>query len=217
MNALGKAAIGVVAVGVAGGLVYYVYERNTEQPEYRLILADGRFEVREYASLLVAETIQKGSREGALNRGFRELAGYIFAKSRGGDRIAMTAPVIQDREEIAMTAPIIQDEAGRDSWRTRFIMPPRYSRMTLPKPAEGVTISEIPSRRVAALQFSGRAGDTAIAARESELREWIAVRRLQAVGEPEYAFYNSPFIPAFLRRNEILIPVAGSNAAQRRG
>ena len=51
MNALGKAAIGVLAVGLAAGLGYYVYERNTEQPEYRLILADGRFEVREYASL----------------------------------------------------------------------------------------------------------------------------------------------------------------------
>lgn len=209
MNALRNVAIGVVAVGVVGGLGYYLNERNTEQPGYRLILADGRFEVRQYPALLVAETIQKGSREGALNRGFRELAGYIFAKSRGRARIAMTAPMIQDRGKIAMTAPVIQDEAGQDRWRTRFIMPPQYSRAALPEPAEGVTISEIPSRRIAALQFSGSAGDTALAARESELRYWIAVRRLEAVGEAEYAFYNSPFIPPFLRRNEIFIPVAG--------
>lgn len=209
LPALSKAVIALAAVAVAGGVGYYVYERNTGQPDYQLLSADGRFELRQYPALLVAETIQTGSRDSALNRGFRELADYIFAKSRSGDEIAMTAPVIQTREKIPMTAPVIQDQAGRESWRTRFIMPPRYSRTTLPKPAEGVTIAEIPPRRVAAVRFSGTADDVALATRESELRRWIAARGLQVLGEPEYAFYNSPFIPPFLRRSEVLIRVAG--------
>jgi hypothetical protein len=63
---------------------------------------------------------------------------------------------------------------------------------------------------MAAVRFSGAAGDATLATKEAELRRWMAARQLQATGEPEYAFYNSPFIPPFMRRNEVLIPVAGS-------
>lgn len=208
MNILGKAALAVGTVAVVGGLGYYLYERNTEQPNYRLLLADGSFELREYPPLLVAESFQTGERKDALNRGFRQLAGYIFAKSRGGERISMTAPVVQDREQIAMTAPVVQDQNSRGTWRMRFIMPAKYSRATLPQPPDGVSIAEIPSRRVAAVKFSGSGEDSVLAAREAELRHWMSAKELQAVGGAEYAFYNSPFIPTFMRRNEILIPIA---------
>lgn len=209
VNVLGKTLLGLGAITLAGGLGYYLYERNTEQPNYRLILRDGPFEVRQYPKMLVAETITSGSREEALNSGFRELANYIFAKSRGGEKIPMTAPVIQDRENISMTAPVLQDRAEHRGWRTRFIMPARYTRATLPPPVRGVSISETPARRLAAVRFSGRADDAAIADHESELRRWMSARGLQPSGPAEYAFYNSPFIPPLARRNEILIPVAG--------
>lgn len=207
MNALGKTALGLGALAVAGALGYYWFERNTEQPDFRLVLADGVFEVRDYPPLLVAETTKSGARGEALNLGFRELAGYIFAKSRGGEKIAMTAPVIEDRKKIAMTAPVIEDAADDGKWRTRFVMPAKYSRATLPRPPEGVSISEIAARRVAVMKFSGSGNDAALAAREAELRRWMAAKELRSDGEAEYAFYNSPFIPAFMRRNEIIIPL----------
>ena len=208
VKTLGKAIAGAGAAALAGGLGYYLYERNTEQPKYQLILQDGGFEIRQYPALLVAETITTGSRDQALNRGFRALAAYIFAKSRGGEKISMTAPVIQDRKKISMTAPVLQDEAANGAWRTRFVMPSRYTIATLPKPPAGITISETPARRLAVARFSGRADDATIAAHESKLRKWMSEHQLQAGGPAEYAFYNSPFIPPFLRRNEILIPVA---------
>lgn len=207
VSALGKTLLGLGALSLASGLGYYLYERNTEQPHYRLILKDGSFEVRQYPSMLVAETITSGSRNEALNRGFRELANYIFAKSRSGEKIPMTAPVIQEREKIPMTAPVLQDQPAHDGWRTRFVMPARYTRATLPQPGRGVSISEAPARRLAAVRFSGRADDAVLADHESELRRWMATSGLQASGPAEYAFYNSPFIPPFLRRNEVLIPV----------
>ena len=207
MNALGKAVLGIGGAALAGGLGYYLYERSTEQPHYQVMLKEGMFEVRQYPSLLVAETVTTGSRSGALNRGFSALAAYIFAKSRGGENITMTAPVIQAREKIAMTAPVIQDEVAGGGWRTRFIMPERYTRATLPEPPKGVSISETPSRRVATTRFSGRADDSAIADHEAQLRRWMSAHELQAAGSAEYAFYNSPFIPPIMRRNEILIPV----------
>jgi hypothetical protein len=206
INALGKTIVAIGAVSFAGVLSYYLYERNTEQPPYRLVLRDGAFEIRQYPSLLVAETITTGSREEALNRGFRELAGYIFAKSRGGEKIPMTAPVIQDQEKISMTAPVLQNRAEHGGWRTRFVMPARYTRATLPKPPAGVSISEMPARELAVVRFSGRVDDTSIADHQSKLERWMTARDLPATGPPEYAFYNSPFIPPFLRRSEILIP-----------
>lgn len=208
MGALSKAAMAAGLVVLAGGIGYYLYERNTEQPPFRVSLDDGPFQLREYPPLLVAETVQPGARSEALNRGFRKLAEYIFANSRGGEKISMTAPVIEMRDRIPMTAPVIQDDAKNGNWRTRFVMPAKYTRETLPEPPQGVLITEIPARKVAVARFNGSSEDSALAVHEAELIRWMARHKLRALGEAEYAFYNSPFIPAFLRRNEILIPVA---------
>jgi hypothetical protein len=35
----------------------------------------------------------------------------------------------------------------------------------------------------------------------------MAARGLEATGEPVLARYNPPFMPSFMRRNEVLIPV----------
>ncbi|MEQ9662451.1 MAG: heme-binding protein, partial [Parasphingopyxis sp.] len=77
-----------------------------------------------------------------------------------------------------------------------------------PQPPEGVAIADIPARRMAAIRFGGTPDEADLANREAALREWMAANELSPAGPPEYAFYNSPFIPGKLRRNEILIPVA---------
>jgi len=43
--------------------------------------------------------------------------------------------------------------------------------------------------------------------REGLLFEWIKKRGLEPAGEPIFARYNPPFMPWFLRRNEVLIPL----------
>lgn len=201
MKTAGKIALATGLTALAGATGYYLFERNSEQPRYRRVDADGNFEVRDYPALLVAETGAQGQRAEALNRGFRNLADYIFAKRRGdGD----------SGEKIAMTAPVLQDGSAGSQWRTRFVMPAKFDRATLPRPAEGVAISETAPRRVIAIRFSGRADDRLLDAKEAELRAWAAERQLKITGEPEYAFYNSPFVPPMLRRNEVLLPVAKS-------
>ena len=137
LNGLGKTIVGLGAVSLAGALGYYLYERNTEQANYQVVVAHGAFEVRQYPSMLFAEAITSGSRKEALNSGFRKLANYIFAKSRGGEKASMTASPSEDREKISMTAPVLQDQSKPGAWRTRFVMPARYTRATLPQPPDG--------------------------------------------------------------------------------
>jgi hypothetical protein len=126
----------------------------------------------------------------------------------------MTSPVTQQPEPIAMTVPVTQSREDSGDWVVRFTMPARYSLKQLPAPAGAdVRLSEIPPRRVAAIRFSGSATDELIAGKESELRTWLAAKSLTPAAMPVYAFYNDPFTPGFLRRNEVLIDLTDRTAA----
>lgn len=214
---LGGLAGGGLLIAGAAVLIWVYVVQNVEQPSYRVVEADGRIEVRDYPALVVAEVVRRGDRKSAVNAGFRPLASYIFAKDRAGDTISMTAPVTQSRpaaktETIAMTAPVTQSATGSDgdTWAVRFIMPSKYTLADLPKPASGdVTLKNLPAARRAAIRFSGVADDASIAAQEAELRRWLESRGLKSDGAATYAYYNDPFTPGPLRRNEVLIEVSG--------
>ena len=201
-------AAAVAGTAAAGAAAYIVQEKRTEQPPYTVERRDDPIELRRYPELLVAETETNGPRQAALGRGFGRLADYIFAKNRGGEGIAMTAPVLSERDApIAMTAPVTSERTG-NQWRTRFVMPAKYTRATLPPPGPGVTITTVPARRVAVYRFSGVATDAALAKAEAALRAWLTKERLDG-GAVTYAFYNSPFMPGPLRRNEVMIALPG--------
>lgn len=107
-----------------------------------------------------------------------------------------------------MTAPVLADRTERGQWRTRFVMPATYTLDSLPEPDSGVHTAAIPARRLAAIRFSGTAGDEALADHERQLRAWLAQHGYKVDGPAEYAFYNSPFVAPPLRHNEVLVAVA---------
>lgn len=181
-----------------------------ERPSYRVVERREAFEVREYAPYLVAETLVGGSREEAGNAGFRILASYIFGKNKGERKIAMTAPVTQaEPSKIAMTAPVAQaGEEGR--WTIQFMMPSAYTLETLPEPLDpAVAFRVMPARRVAALTYSGTWSASRYEAHLAKLRAALEEAGLAAVGEPIWARYDPPYMPWFLRTNEILVEVSG--------
>ncbi|WP_296578130.1 heme-binding protein [Phreatobacter sp.] len=203
----------LVGLGVLGAGLWLYLMSNVEQPRYGLVMRDGPVEVRDYPAMVVAEVTRAGDRGSAVRAGFRPLAAYIFARDRGGESVSMTAPVTQQRETIAMTAPVTQmparSEAG-EAWIVRFIMPSKYTLETLPKAAgDDVRLLPVPAARRAAIRFSGVATDELIASNEAALRIWLAGRGFTILGAPTYAYYNDPFTPGFLRRNEVLFEVAG--------
>ena len=52
--------------------------RVIEEPAYTLVEQRDGYEIREYASYIVAEVEVDGDMRTALSAGFRQLAGYIF-------------------------------------------------------------------------------------------------------------------------------------------
>ncbi|MFP4648221.1 MAG: SOUL family heme-binding protein [Halorhodospira sp.] len=190
--------VGVLALLLIGATAaWWLVIRGVETPSYSVLMRDGELEVRDYPPLRVAEVVRRGSRGRAVSEGFRPLAGYIFARERRGASIAMTAPVTQ--------TPVEEDE-----WLVRFIMPQGYSLEQLPQPAsEEVTLRELEAQRMAAIRFSGRADDRSIQDQDERLRAWLEQQGLVPDGAPVYAYYDDPFTPGFLRRNEVLIPVRG--------
>jgi hypothetical protein len=207
MLLLGIAGIAVMAILALGAWLYFA--SNVEEPKYRVVVADGAIEVREYPPLVVAEVTRSGDRWAAVNAGFGPLARYIFAEDRAGDSIAMTAPVTQQQTRIAMTAPVTQskvEDAQSDTWVVRFVMPSAYTLESLPKPASAdVTLRQLPETQRAVIRFSGVATDRLVAEQEATLRAWLAARQLEVSGPPTIAYYNPPLTPGPLRRNEVML------------
>ena len=181
-----------------------------EEAAYAVAVKDGAFEIRDYAPHLVAETLVEGTLEEAGNKAFGRLFRYISGGNRSREKVAMTAPVSQQPqgEKIAMTAPVAQQRAeGR--WAVSFMMPASSTLETLPTPEDPqVALRQVPGRRMAAVRYSGSWSEKGYQRNLGELESWMRGKGLAPAGDPVWARYNSPFSLWFLRRNEILIPLA---------
>lgn len=211
VKTLASLGLGLLALG---GAVAYAQYRDTEEPQYSVVQSDGKFELRDYEPMIVAEVAHSGDRRRASGQNFRRLAAYIFAQDRpaGGESIAMTSPVLQRRvdqdQAIAMTAPVLQEQTGDGIWRMRFVMPSKFTMATLPQPPADISLAEVPARRIAAVRFSGNGGKADLVVMEAMLSDWIEKQGLRPVSDFEYAFYDAPMVPGPLRRNEVMVEVA---------
>jgi len=185
----------------------------TEEAPYTVIKTDAIFELREYAPQVLAEILVDGDLEGAGNMAFRPLFRYISGDNKSRSKIAMTAPVSQEQkgEKISMTAPVSQ-QRSQGKWAVSFMMPASYTMETLPTPDDpNITLRQVPARRVAAVRYSGFWSQEKYLLHKEKLEQWIKDNRFTVTGETVWARYNAPFTPWFMRRNEILIPVAASD------
>ena len=200
--------LGQVAEG-AGTIVGI--RHGTEEPpftvERRIGGPTSDVEIRRYGSRIAAETTIDADEEPARNEGFRRLARYIFGGNQGKTKIAMTAPVVQEKgQKIAMTAPVAAQRDGGGQWVIRFFMPSEHTLDTLPTPNdERVHLVTVPGERVAVLRFSGIASSEAVASRTEELLKTLRDSDIQTAGEPLTWFYDPPWTIPFRRRNEIAV------------
>ncbi|MEM8978372.1 MAG: heme-binding protein [Pseudomonadota bacterium] len=165
-----------------------------EIPPYEVERRDGDFEIRRYAPHVLATVTLEGGRSGTIQRGFRELAGYIFGGNARSEKISMTAPVSQ--------TPTPSNDG--QSWQVAFMMPGRYDLADLPKAkSNNIRFSKTKPERQAVVQFSGGWGQNKLQKQNDRLSKWMATQGLRASSAPRYYFYDDPFTLPWKRRNEV--------------
>jgi hypothetical protein len=90
-----------------------------------------------------------------------------------------------------------------------FIMPKVTVEKGVPTPAGGsVRLGKVDAARFAVLRFPGGRSAENEAKAIAKLKEWLAAQKIEGRGEPVFAYYDPPWTPTFLRRNEVMVRVA---------
>jgi hypothetical protein len=186
----------------------------TEEPRHEVISRWEGVELRRYAPSLVAETRVTGSRDAASVEGFRRLARYIFGDNRPRGGVAVTAAQPQT---IAMTAPVAvapSEASEAEAWTVQFTMPAAWTLDTLPAPNDArVAVLAVPERLVLALAYRGSWSDARREANEATLLAIAAREGLEVRGPLTWARYDPPWMPWFLKRNEVWVEVASASGS----
>jgi hypothetical protein len=199
------------AVGVAAAVVGV--RHGTEEPTYTAEQVTARVEIRHYGPRIAAQTSVTADEVAARSDGFRRLAGYIFGGNQARQKIAMTAPVVQQDgavrgQKIPMTAPVSANATGNGEWLIRFFMPAGKSLDSLPRPNDqAVRLVALPAETVAVRRFAGSTSSQAVARETAQLKRDLDEAGFDPIGVPVAWFYDPPWTLPLLRRNEVAIPV----------
>ncbi|WP_128516130.1 SOUL family heme-binding protein [Tabrizicola thermarum] len=191
-----KRIILALGVAMATGAGAETTHKGYEMPPYTVDWQDGTREIRSYGPHLLAEVKVSGSRSGAIQKGFRVLAGYIFGGNASSEKIAMTVPVAQT------------PEPGGETWTVSFMMPARYTTDTLPAPrSEAIRFVKAGPSRQLVERFSGIPGTDTLADRAEALRAWAKRQGHEILAGPHYYFYDAPMTLPWKRRNEVAFTI----------
>jgi hypothetical protein len=183
----------VVGLFIASQLLMSYYSSDIEMPKYTVLKKYDNFEIRQYESMIVAQTTMPANTyKKSANMGFRRIAGYIFGNNK-------------QKQEIAMTAPVFM-EMGEDT-KMAFVMPSKYSLAELPAPnSSSVSLVQVEPKKYAVVRFSGFASDRRIKKYTEKLKQLILDNKINAIGSYNFLGYNAPW-EVFGRRNEIAVEV----------
>jgi hypothetical protein len=165
-----------------------------EKPEYRVLSSSNGIEVRDYDEYWVAECHVKTEADLSMasSVAFRRLFNYISGDNSANQKIEMTSPV--------------QQTAGETGWLISFVVPKDVSMGSIPVPTNSsIAIRKVPAGKYAALVYSGAWSDDKLESKGRELLSAVEKLGLVTDGPLTSARYNPPFMPAFLRRNEVLV------------
>jgi hypothetical protein len=162
---------------------------------YEVLRKVGSVEIRRYPKIVVAKVTDPEA------DGFDLLFKFITGHNIRKEKVQMTAPVVS--EKIAMTSPVLSDNTSMS-----FVMPKDLPFEKVPEPLDiRVKIEEIPSRTVGALCFSGGWSEKHFEKETQELLSELSKAGVKTKGSVFTMLYNPPYIPGFLRRNEVAVEV----------
>ena len=183
-----------------------------EEPAYEVARKTDQFEIRRYAPYVVVETEMRGEYDQARNDAFRKLFAYIGGANRVQAKLEMTVPVVMEpaAEKIEMTVPVLTGtEPDGNRQVMQFVLPARFDEQTAPQPTDSqLRVRRVDAQWLAVRVYSGRASDSNYRENAFELMRALAAAELTPAGPARFAVYNGPFTPWFLRRNEVMVPIA---------
>jgi hypothetical protein len=185
---------------------------GTEGPAYSVVKKDGVVEIRDYQGYITAQVNVSSDYNGAMYSGFMKLFNYISGKNTNRSKISMTAPVTQEKnpgsEKITMTAPVTSEKVNNNEYTVSFVMPAEYTLNSLPVPDDmNITFNKIGPHRAAVISFSGRMDEALANTKMAELKEWLDKNNVKPKSNFIMAQYNPPWIPGFMRKNEIIAEI----------
>jgi len=155
-----------------------------ETAPYKVIRKDGDYEIREYPDLKIATTAREGD-DSSFMRLFRYIDGGNVAK-----------------EKIAMTTPVFMVDG-----KMAFVVPEKHKAATPAPASPEVVVDTLKAQRVAVYRYSGSRTKDSEPNALAKLKTWLQENKLQEAGAPFSAYYDPPWTPSAMRRNEVLVPV----------
>ena len=171
-------------------LFSYSKTMASEEAPYKVVHENDIYEVRHYSNRLVVQ-INKISD----NRSFRQLFNYIAGENSNAEKIEMTTPVTQTKENNELFM--------------QFFLPPRFTKETAPTPNNpNIKINTIEEGYFAVIRYSGRITDKNFEKHVQILEKKLLEDKILIIGSPIRATYNGPFTLPSSRRNEVMFNVS---------
>ena len=183
---------------------------NVERPDFEIITDYDNIQIRKIPKQIYATVTITGNESQVSSEGFSILAGFIFGWNKSRTNVAMTSPVISQKQSqtIAMTSPVLSQKDNEWSYSISFLMPKEYTIDTLPIPDDDrITIHNIDEKTIAVISFNAYATQTRIEKYRSKLLDWLKSLNISTLWEPIVAQYNDPWTPPLMRTNEIRIEI----------
>ncbi len=185
------AAVMLAALALASGPERA--DAKQERPEFVVVSSEDKFEIRDYATLVVAQFTMRGTYKRSVSQGYMRLEEYFLGKNTVPEAMKMTVPTMV-RDDLA------------SGWTTIFVLPQGYRAETAPRPIDRrIRVVEFPARRVAAIVFPGKLGELAMREQIARLDAWLAAKGIAHRGDFTLAGYDPPWTPAAWRDNEVMV------------
>lgn len=183
--------------------------RNSEEASHTVLYEEENIQIRQYEESLIAQTQTTGNYKESGNEAFRRLAAYIFGENTSKEKIEMTTPTLEKKqnEKISMTVPVFRHKDD-NTWAMTFILPSKFTLETVPEPLnKNVEIKIQPAKKVATIRYAGLNNLASIEENSLKLKLWLDENDYITVSEAYSASYDPPWTIPILRRNEIHIDI----------
>ena len=190
------AATALIAAPAAAFAGLKLTRAGYESPSYKVERKADGFEIRTYSEIPVASTkMAPAAGKQEQDSRFMQLFRYI---DKGNT----------DSKKIAMTTPVFMEADGRKGAMS-FVIPSKVAAGGAPSPSgKGVYLDKIEGGKFAVARFKGkRGGDTERAATEKLRAALKSAGIATKAAPPLFAYYDPPWTPKALRRNEVFLRV----------